>query len=141
MTRHACVTRTTTAADGRSCGIGPGTPVPQFRGHLIELQADPGAQLDLLLLQLGHQAWAGRGPAGVGVGRRIGLLGPVVLSDRLPLTAAGGHLQGLRGQRHRHPRRIDDQQFFLDSDGAHRPMITGIPVVVPAGPCPGRWRC
>jgi hypothetical protein len=50
-------------------------------------------------------------------------VGPVVLLDVLALTAAGGDRQGGRPERHGTTGGVDDQQFFLDPDGAHPLMI------------------
>ena len=74
-----------------------------------------GAEFDLLRLQLGHQVGAGLRRRRPPSARRA--------PRRLPLAAPGGDLQRLGTQRHRPAGGVDDQQFFLDPDGAHPPMI------------------
>ncbi len=106
----------------RGRGVGPGPPEPQLPLDLGQRAAHPGAQLDLLGHELGHEV---AGVVGVGV-LAIGVVVPgggVVLLDGLPLAPARGHLERLGPERDRVPARVDDQQLLLDPHRAHVPMI------------------
>ena len=73
-----------------------------------------------------------RGPvytalAGLLVGLIAGPLGPVVLLGVLPLAPPGGDRQGVRTEGDRAASGVDHEQFFLDPDRSHVPMVASSP--------------
>jgi hypothetical protein len=66
----------------------------------------------------------------VRAGRRGRGLCPVVLLGVLPLAPPGGDLQGVRTEWDRTASGVDHEQFFLDPDRSHVPMVASSP----------RWR-
>jgi hypothetical protein len=112
-------------AGRRGRGLCPGAPEPQFGVDLGEGAADGGAELQLLGLELWHQV-----RRGLLVGLIAVPLGPVVLLGVLPLAPPGGDLQGVRTEWDRTASGVDHEQFFLDPDRSHVPMVASSP----------RWR-